>query len=226
MPENGSEPARGTRVFLRPIASPFPLGFSGLATASLLAAGLELKWFTGADQTVVALVLIGFSFPLQFLASIFGFLGRDTSAATSFGVQAGTWLLVGLDLLLSRPGSVSHALGVFLFASAGAVLLCALGSALGKLVPAAILLLVSMRYLVTGLYEVSGSAALEQAAAIIGLILVAACAYAVLAMEMEDLQRQTVLPLLRRASGRRAMEAGLTDQEQRVQHEAGVREQL
>jgi uncharacterized protein len=36
-------------------------------------------------------VLIAFAFPLQMLALIFGFLGRDTVAATGFGVQGGTW---------------------------------------------------------------------------------------------------------------------------------------
>lgn len=223
-----SDAARSTRVVLRPIASPFPLGFSGLATASLLVAGLELHWYSGGggNRMMVALVLIGFSFPLQFLASVFGFLGRDTSAATSFGVQSATWLVVGLDLLLSRPGSTSHPLAVLLFASSGVVLLCALGSAMGKLVPAAVLFLVCLRYLVTGLYEASGSPGLEDAAAIVGLVLTASCAYAVLALELENLQRRTVLPLLRRGSGREAMSADLPEQSQRLAHEAGVREQL
>lgn len=221
-----ADAVRATRIFLRPIASPFPVGFSGLATASLLVAGSELGWYAGSNRMVVALALIAFAFPLQVIASVFGFLGRDSSAATSFGVQSVTWLVVGLDRLLSPPGSTSPALGVLLCAAAAWVALCALGSALGKLVPAGVLCLVALRFLLTGLYELSSSHGLEHATGIVGLVLVAACAYAIPALEIEGLQRRTVLPLLRRGSGREAMEAGLAEQSERVQHEAGVREQL
>ena len=82
-------PAQAVRFYLRPIATPFPLGFGALAAASLLAAGSELGWFAPSDRPIVAVVLIGFSFPLQILASVFGFLGRDTAAATGFGIQGG-----------------------------------------------------------------------------------------------------------------------------------------
>ena len=226
MTATDSPAAQATRIFLRPIASPFPLGFSALATASLLVAGSELGWFSTADRTTVALVLIGFAFPLQLLACVFGFLGRDSAAATSFGVQAGTWLLVGLNRLLSAPGSTSHALGVLLCASAAWIALGAAGAAMGKLVPAAILFLVSLRFLITGLYELTASRGLEHAGAVVGLVLSAACGYAVLALEIEGLQRRTVLPLLRRALGQEAMTKDLFDQSQRLAHEPGVREQL
>ena len=139
-----------------------------LSTASLLVAGLELGWFSGSDQTIVAVVLVAFAFPLQMLASIFGFLGRDTAAASGFGVQGATWLVVGVDLLLSSPGTTSHALGVLLLAASTWILLCALGSALGKLVPASVLLLTALRFLITGLYELTANRGLEHAAAITG----------------------------------------------------------
>ena len=166
-----------TRILLRPIATPFPLGFLALATASLLVAGLELGWFARADQPLVAIVLIGFAFPLQLMASGFGFLGRDTVAATGFGVQGGTWLIVGIGLLMTPPQHMSHALGVFLLAAAAWVLICALGSALGKLAPATVLVVTSLRFLLTGLYELTGSSSLGDAAAIVGLILVAVAAF-------------------------------------------------
>lgn len=225
--DGAADAARATRIMLRPIASPFPLGFSGLATASLLVAGSELGWFlSSSDRSVVAFALIGFAFPLQLLACIFGFLGRDSAAATSFGVQAGTWLVVGLTRLTSAPGSTSHALGVLLCAAAAWVGLCAGGSATGKLVPAAVLSLVSLRLLMTALYQLTGSTGLEHAAGVTGLVLAAACGPAILAMEIEGLRRGTVLPLLRRGSGREAMLASVADQSQRLQHEPGVREQL
>lgn len=226
MPGDESASAQSTRIFLRPIASPFPLGFSALATASLLVAGSELGWFSATDRTVVALVLIGFSFPLQLLSSVFGFLGRDSSAATSFGVQGGVWLVVGLDSLLSPAGSTSHALGVLLCAAAAWLLLCTLGAAMGKLVPALVLLLVSLRFLITGLYELTANRGLEHAAGVIGLVLVPLCGYAILALELEGLQRRTVLPVLRRGAGREAMTTSLNDQARHLEREAGVREQL
>lgn len=214
------------RVFLRPIASPFPLGFCGLGTASLLVAGSELGWFSDHDRLTVAIVLIAFTFPLQLLASVFGFLGRDSAAATSFGVQGGMWLVVGLDRLLSAPGSTSPAIGVLLLATAAWVALGAAGAALGKLVPAAVLLLAAARFLLTGLYELSASHGLEHVAGVVGLVLVGLCGYAVLALELEGLKRRTVLPVLRRGPGREAMSATLEEQNRGLAHEPGVREQL
>lgn len=218
--------AGSTRIFLRPIASPFPLGFSGLATASLLVAGSELGWFSSQDRLVVAIVLIGVTFPVQFLASIFGFLARDSAAATSFGLQGAMWLVVGLDRLLSAPGSTSPALGVLLCCMAGLVALGAAGAALGKLVPAAVLLLAAVRFLLTGLHELTAGAGVEHAAGLIGLVLVALCGYAVLALELEGLKRRTVLPVLRWGPGREAMSASLEEQDRGLAHEPGVREQL
>ena len=218
--------AGATRIFLRPIASPFPLGFGGLATASLLVAGSELGWFSSRDRLVVAIVLIGFSFPVQFLASIFGFLARDSAAATSFGLQGTMWLVVGLERLLSAPGSTSPALGVLLCCVAAWVALGATGAALGKLVPAAILLLAAVRFLLTGLHELTAGAGVEHAAAIVGLVLVALCGYAMLALELEGLERRTVLPVLRRGPGREAVTASLAEQARGLEREPGVREQL
>lgn len=218
--------AEATRIYLRPIATPFPLGFGALACASLLMAGTELGWFRASDRPIVAVALIGFAFPLQMLASVFGFLGRDTAAATGFGIQGGTWLVVGVDILLTKPGSTGHALGVLLLAASGWILLCAVGSALGKLAPAGVLFLTALRFLLTGLYELSGSHGLEHAAATEGLVLVAAAAYVAFALEVENLQRRTVLPLLRRGRGAEAMHADLATQAQRLDREAGVREQL
>lgn len=219
-------PIDAARIYLRPIATPFPLGFGALAAASLLAAGSELGWFSNSDRPMVAVVLIGFAFPLQMFACVFGFLGRDTAAATGFGIQGGTWLVVGVDLLLTNPGSTSHALAVLLFAASAWILLCAVGSALGKLAPAVVLFLTALRFALTGLYELTASHGVEHAAAVVGLALVAAAAYVAFAMEVENLQRRTVLPLLRRGRGAEALQTDLAAQARRLDREAGVREQL
>lgn len=42
--------AAATRVFLRPLATPLPLGFLGLFFATMLMAGLELGWVPVADS--------------------------------------------------------------------------------------------------------------------------------------------------------------------------------
>ena len=61
---------------------------------------------------------------------------------------------------------------------------------------------------------------------IVGLLLCALALYTALAMAIEDSRGRTVLPLLRRGSGRAALEQGLSDQAWTLDHEAGVREQL
>lgn len=218
--------AAATRIFLRPIATPIPLGFFALATASLLLAGAELHWFTASDRTIVAVVLVAFTFPLQLLASVFGFLGRDTAVATSFGVLCATWLVLGIDRLLTPPGHTSPAVGVLLLAAAGWVALCATGASLGKLGPAIVLGLAALRFAVTGVHELTGSGGLQRASAIVGLVLVAAVVYVALALELESLQRRTLLPVLRRGRGREAVEGDLADQTRTAEHEPGVREQL
>lgn len=50
--------------------------------------------------------------------------------------------------------------------------------------------------------------------------------YAALAMLLEDVRRHTVLPVGRRSAGRASLERGLQPQVERLEGEAGVREQL
>jgi hypothetical protein len=57
-------------------------------------------------------------------------------------------------------------------------------------------------------------------------VLTAAALYAAAGFELEDAKRRTVLPLLRRGPGRRALHGSVADQLDGVAHEAGAREQL
>src|SRR5919202_3572728 len=75
-------------IFLRPIATPLALGFLALGGATLVLSGLQLGWFAPQESMYAALALISFGFPLQLLASIFGFLSRDPAAATGMGILA------------------------------------------------------------------------------------------------------------------------------------------
>ena len=214
------------RIFLRPLATPLPLGFIALSAATLLISGLQLGWL-GIDQgDSVALILIGFVFPLQLLVSVLGYLARDVVAATGMGILAGTWLSVGLVTLTSPAGSTSDALGLFLVVAAAAMLIPASAAAGGKLVPAAVLSLTAIRFLATGIAELSGAGGWGDAAGVIGLALCALALYAALALALEDARHDTVLPVGRRHLGRVAIEDGFGEQIERIEREAGVREQL
>jgi succinate-acetate transporter protein len=214
------------RIFLRPLATPLPLGFIALSAATLLISGLQLGWL-GIDQgDSVALILIGFVFPLQLLVSVLGYLARDVVAGTGMGILAGTWLSVGLVTLTSPAGSTSDALGLFLLVAAAAMLIPASAAAGGKLVPAAVLSLTAIRFLTTGIAELSGAGGWGDAAGVIGLALCALALYAALALALEDAGHETVLPVGRRQLGRVAIEDGFGEQLERIEREPGVREQL
>jgi hypothetical protein len=75
-------------VFLRPIANPFALGFVGLTAATLTVAGQEIGWIPPSESHQVALIVLLSAPPLQLLACVFGFLGRDPVAATGMGLLA------------------------------------------------------------------------------------------------------------------------------------------
>jgi succinate-acetate transporter protein len=218
--------AAATRIVLRPIGNPLPLGFLALAAATLLVSGLQLDWLKPSDGRAVALILIAFVFPLQLLSSILGFLARDVVAGTGMGVLAGSWLSIALVQLTSPPGSTSDALGLFLLIAALAMLVSAGAAATGKLVPAAVLATTATRFAVTGAYQLSASSSWKEAAGIVGLVLCALAVYAALAMALEDVRGETVLPLGRRAGGRAAMAGGGAEQLAPLEHEAGVRQQL
>lgn len=214
------------RVVLRPIGSPLALGFVALAAATLVVSGLQLGWVQPAEGRNVALILLGFVVPLQLLASVLGFLARDSLAGTAMGILSGSWLAVGLVLLTSPPGSTSDALGLFLLVAGTAMLLPATAALASKLVPALVLATTALRFLVTGLYQLTASSAWKAAAGLVGLLLAALAMYAAWAFELEDTAKRTVLPTLRRGKGADALHQGLLDQVAEVDHEAGVRQQL
>jgi hypothetical protein len=64
------------------------------------------------------------------------------------------------------------------------------------------------------------------AAGIVGLFLCALAVYAASALALEDVRRETLLPLVRRGVGRESLSSDLPAQLARIEREAGVREQL
>jgi len=194
---SGDGPA-GTRVVLRPLATPLPLGFLALVLATTAFAAVQLGWVLPADGRIAGLVAVAATVPLQLLASVIGFLARDPVAATGMGVLSGTWAVVGLATLTSPPGAVSKELGVLLLA-AGMCMLVPAVSAGAKLVPAAVMALAGVRFVVTGVFELTASAGWKAAAGWTGLVLAVLALYAALALELEATHHRTVLPLGRRS---------------------------
>ncbi|RBY85006.1 GPR1/FUN34/YaaH family transporter [Blastococcus sp. TF02A-30] len=220
-----SEPV-GTRVVLRPIATPLPLGFLALAVSTVLFAAVQLEWIAPTEGRIAALTALAATVPLQLLSSVVGFLARDPVAATGMGVLSGTWAVVGFTTLTSPPGAVSDGLGVFLLTAGAAMFIPAASAAGSKLVPALVMALAGTRFLVTGGYELTGSAGWKAAAGWVGLVLAGVAFYAALALELEGARQRTVLPLGRRGPGRAAVDGDGPLQPSDLRGEAGVRPQL
>ncbi|MFP8944576.1 hypothetical protein ACLIYM_24505 [Streptomyces fenghuangensis] len=188
---------RGTRVVLRPAATPLPLGFLALGFATFLFAALQLGWLQPYEGHLVALAVLLLTVPLQLLASVLGFLCRDPGAGTAMGLLAGTWAAAAGTTVLTPPGSHSDALGLALLASAVALLVAAAADG-GKLVAAAVVTLSAVRFAVTGIAELTASPAWESAAGVTGLVLAALACYAALAFLLENALGRAVLPVLRK----------------------------
>jgi succinate-acetate transporter protein len=218
-------PGTATSVVLRPVASPLPLGFLALALATVPFTAVQLGWVPPTEGRVAALGAIAATVPLQLLASVFGFLARDVVAATGMGVLAGTWGTVGLTTLTSPPGATSKALAVFLL-TAGTCMLVPAAAATAKLVPATVMALAGLRFLVTGAYELTGSAGWKATAGWVGLLLGLVAVYAALALALESTAGQTVLPLGRRGTARAAVEGTVPLTPGELANEPGVRPQL
>jgi hypothetical protein len=200
-----------TRIVLRPLATPLPLGFLALVLATTVFSAVQLGWVPPTEGRVAGLTALFATVPLQLLASVMGFLARDPVAATGMGVLTGTWAVVGLTTLTSAPGAVSKGLGVFLVV-AGVCMLVPAASAGAKLVPAAVMGLAGVRFLVTGGYHLTASAGWRTTAGWAGLALAALGLYAALSLELEGSHRRTMLPLGRRSPAEPAGEPGVRPQ--------------
>ena len=214
------------RVVLRPIASPLTLAFLALAVGTFTVAGIELSWIPAGQDRFAGLAVLAFVFPLQAIASIYGFLARDSIAGTGMGLLAGGWLVVGLLTFLDHQGRAIGALGLILLPVATTVLVPATVAAASKPLASLVMAGTSVRFFLTAAYQLSGGAAWKDAAAAEGLLLAVAAVYAGLAFELEDNRLRTVLPTVRRGPGRRAMSGSIADELAAVHREAGVRKQL
>jgi succinate-acetate transporter protein len=179
-------------VFLRPIGSPMPLGLSGLVAASLVSSGLDLGWVSVGEQHAVALVLLAFAFPAQLVASLFSFLARDGAIGTALGVLSVTWLTTALVFLAGTPGSTTSTLGLLLLAVAGLLGTSAAAAARGNPLAGAVFGTAALRFALAGIYELSAAEFWQNAAGIVGLVLVALAGFA---MAKNEFRAAAVKPL-------------------------------
>jgi succinate-acetate transporter protein len=213
-------------VFLRPLGTPMPLGFLGLTAVTFVVSGQQLGWIPPGQAHQVALVAVGFAFPAQFLASVYGFLCRDAAAATGMGLLAVTWLAFGLLTLGAPPGTTSRTTGLLLLVAGLLLLVPAAATGTSKTVATAVLSFAALRFFFTGAYEFSAASAWKTAAGVMGLVLAGTALYAAFALLWESRRHRTVLPVGRRGPGRTAVTGAAPDQLGEVVHEPGVRREL
>lgn len=73
-----------------------PLGFFSFAVGMVLLAGTGLGWLSAvADVRAAGIVMAAFVFPLEFVATVFALLTRDTPTAAALGLYATLWLALG-----------------------------------------------------------------------------------------------------------------------------------
>ena len=212
-----------TRIVLRPIGSPMPLGFFTVAIDSVLVSALQWGLLPGVDRRAVALIVFP-AFVVQVIVGIFAFHGRDSIAATLMMSFATTWLVDALIFYADPPGATA-ALGIFfvVFAVFAAFMLA---SAFPKRALAAVLVVAVPRFLVAGVAELTGIQALSQAGAVLGFLLAAVALYTAFALLMEDSRGREVLPIGRLGMARHATHGSLAMQLRDIERQAGVRRTL
>lgn len=99
-------------VALRPIGTSLPLGYLAFALGMIVLVADSLGWIKN-EQLLVGVLLASYVFPLQLIATIMAFLGRDTVGATILGLFTTSWLAFGLLDIVNRPGSTPTVLGLF-----------------------------------------------------------------------------------------------------------------
>ncbi|MET9441221.1 GPR1/FUN34/YaaH family transporter [Streptomyces sp. NPDC006610] len=212
-----------TRINLRPIASPMPLGFFAVAIASVIVGVFQLD-LLGADAgRAVALTILP-AFVLQLLVAVLAFGARDVLAATLMACFSGTWLASALVLALEPP-SGARVLGVLNLVFAFFALLMAT-VAHRKRAMWLVLCVAVPRFTVAALFSLTGAGWLGRISGVFGLLLAAVALYAAFAHMVEDMRGEEVLPVGRKGPAYDAVEGDLAVQLRNLERQAGVRRTL
>lgn len=212
-----------TRIVLRPIGSPLPLGFFTVAIDSVLVSVLQWGILPAADRQAVALVVFP-AFVVQLIVAVLAFMGRDSIAGTLMLSFATTWLVDALVFYRDPSGS-TEVLGIFfiVFAVFAALMLAV---ALAKRALAAVLVVAVPRFLLSGIADVTGVAGVARLAAAFGFLLAAVALYTAFALLLEDVKGDEVLPIGRSGPARHAVHGSLALQLRNIERQAGVRRTL
>lgn len=214
------------RIFVRPYASSLPLGFFAFGIGMLLLGGDANGWLQPSERHTVGLLLAAFVFPLELVCAIFAFLARDTFGATGLGIFTPTWLALGLANLMASQDARSHAIGLFEFGFAFAVVLLAVAAMAGKPLIGAIMLVAAARSALAGVHEWGGPSWAWTTAGWLGVAIFATAMYGGLAFLLEDVGKKEVLPVFRRGASKESLEGDLASQLSQLGDEAGVRQTL
>jgi uncharacterized protein len=223
---DGVRPETIARVFVRPLGSVLPLGFMVFGLGSVLTATFSLGWLASGEGRHVFLLLLVFVVPVQAVAAVFAFLARDTAGGTAMAVFAATWGALSVTSLSLAPGETSSAIGVFLLADGVLILILAVAALAGNPAFSVVLGIACARFVVNGLYELTGGSGYERVAGWIGLLLAVVAGYAGLGFLLEDVRHEPVLPFIRTGRARAALDADLIDHLRRLESEPGVRTRL
>ena len=212
-----------TRIVLRAIGSPLPLGFFTVAIDNVVVSTLQWGLLPAADRRAVALVVLP-AFVVQAIVGLIAIGARDGIAGTLMLGFATTWLVDFLILYVYPPGAAA-ALGIFYIVFAAFVALM-LTSALLKRALAAVLVIATPRFLIAGIAELTGNHAVAQAAAGLGFALAAVAMYTACALLLEDVRGREVLPIGRQGAARAATHGTLAVELRDIERQPGVRRTL
>ncbi|MEU3607804.1 GPR1/FUN34/YaaH family transporter [Streptomyces sp. NPDC035033] len=212
-----------TRINLRPIASPMPLGFYAVAIASIVVGCFQLGVFEEDAHRAVAFTILP-AFVLQLLVGVLAFGARDVLAATLMACFSGTWLATSLVLAFDPPGGAA-VLGVLNLAfTVFAGLMASVARA--KRALWLVLCVAVPRFAVAAAFNLSGAAWLGSLSGALGLVLALAALYAAFALMLEDMRGEQVLPIGRSGPAHHAVEGDLSVQLRNLERAAGVRRTL
>lgn len=220
------------RVFLRPLATPLPMGFLSLAVATTSTAALQLGWIASTQGTIISRVVVFFCVPVFLLACVFGFLSRDPVAGTGMGMLSVGWGSLGLSAMLTHLSLPTPGEAVILY-TLTAVILVPVVASFGKPVAGLVMGTTATRWALTataGLATSNGWAGASTwtgVAGWVGIALGAVALYAAMAFELEGIAHHTVLPIFRTGSGKLDdAHVDLDQQAPELVREPGVRQQL
>ncbi len=214
------------RIVLRPYASALPLGCFAFGIGNALLAAFVLHWIPAIEKETLAIMLLGFVAPLEFVPCVMAFLSRDTGAATAMGIFASAWIVMGVQLLTSDPARPSRAAALFLILLAICLVILTVVTFSGKPLLGVLLTTAILRSVSAAICQFGIHGSMDTLSAILDALVALLAFYSGLAFLLEDIQQKPSRMTFRRKAAKQAIEGTLRDQVKHISNEAGVRQQL